>query len=206
MLTLSLALGSEVGSPLGAAAEPAPSAVTEDEVPRLARGAQEWSLSLAQGSGLGIWGSEDRDAEDVELIGLVPRFGVGLSDPLGAGAWYHGSPELIVEGTLLVAYEPKGGFLGGAGLAFRYNLLAWDRWVPFVELGGGLALLELDLEDQSDGLSFTAYGGVGLHRWLSERAALTVSWRLHHLSNAGLHADNDGINDSMLLVGLSYFP
>jgi hypothetical protein len=206
MLSLSLALGSEVGSPSGAAAEPAPSAVAEHEVPRLARGAQEWSLSLAQGNGLGIWGSEHQDAEDVELIGLVPRFGVGLSDPIGAGAWYHGSLELIVEGTLLVAYAPKGGFLGGAGLALRYNLLAWDDWVPFVELGGGLAGLELDLQDQSDGLSFTAQGGVGLHRWLSERVALTVSWRLHHLSNAGLRADNVGINDSMFLVGLSYFP
>jgi hypothetical protein len=176
------------------------------EPARFARGAQEWSLSIAQGSGLGIWGSQGRDTEDVELTGLVPRFGVGLSDPLGEDAWYHGNFELLVEGALLVAYAPKGGFVGGAGLALRYNWLGWDGLVPFVEIGAGVAGLELDLEDQSDGFSFTAHGGVGLHAWLAERLAVTASWRLHHLSNAGIGGENVGINDSMFLVGLSYFP
>jgi hypothetical protein len=204
MLLLPLAL--VAATSVHAETEMAPTAPAEREPRRFSRGSQEWSLSFAQGSGLGIWGSADRDTEEVELTGLVPRFGVGLTDPVGADTWYHGNLELLVEGALLVAYAPKGGFLGGAGLALRYNFLGWERFVPFVELGGGLAGLELDLEDQSDGLGFTAHGGLGLHGWLSERIAFTASWRLHHVSNAGIGADNTGINDSMFLVGLSYFP
>lgn len=183
--------------------EPAPA---DANAGRFARGSQEWGLSLGQASGLDIWGSRGADTDDVQFIGLVPRFGVGLTDPIGSDAWYHGNLELIVEGSLLAAYAPKGGFLGGVALAFRYNLLGWRSVVPFLEIGGGVAGLELDLDDQSDGLSFTAHGGLGLHGWLSERTALTASWRLHHLSNAGVGADNSGINDSMFLVGLSYFP
>jgi len=205
-LRLLLPLALVLASPVHAQGAAPPAAPAQVEPARFARGAQEWSLSIAQGSGLGIWGSHERDTEDVELSGLVPRFGVGLSDPLGEDAWYHGNVELLVEGALLVAYAPKGGFVGGAGLALRYNWLGWDGLVPFVEIGAGVAGLELDLEDQSDGFAFTAHGGVGLHAWLSERLAVTASWRLHHLSNAGIGGENVGINDSMLLVGLSYFP
>ena len=173
---------------------------------RFAKGSQEWSLSLGQGSGLDIWGARGADTADVELVGLVPRFGVGLSDPLGSDSWYHGNLELLVEANLLVAYGPKGGFLGGLGLAFRYNFLGWESLVPFIEIGGGVAQLELDLKDQSDGLGFSAHGGLGLHWWLSERTAFTASWRLQHVSNAGIGRDNVGINDSMFLVGMTYFP
>ena len=173
---------------------------------RFEKGAEEWGLALGHGLGLGIWGSDGEDAEDVRFVGLVPRYGVGLSDPVAADAWYRGNLELLLEGALWVAYAPKGGFIGGASAMLRYNLLSWRRCVPFVELGVGVAYLEQELESQSDGLSFTPQGGVGLHWWLSPRASLTASWRLHHLSNAGIGDDNVGINDSLLLVGLSYFP
>jgi hypothetical protein len=173
---------------------------------RFAKGSQEWGLSLGQGSGLDIWGARGADTADVELVGLVPRLGVGLCDPLGSDSWYHGNLELLVEANLLVAYGPKGGFLGGLGLAFRYNFLGWESLVPFIEIGGGVAQLELDLKDQSDGLGFSTHGGLGLHWWLSERTAFTASWRLQHVSNAGIGRDNSGINDSMFLVGMSYFP
>ncbi|MGH7288989.1 MAG: acyloxyacyl hydrolase, partial [Myxococcota bacterium] len=163
---------------------------------RFEKGAEEWGLSIGLGLGLGIWGSDNKDAQDVRFVSLVPSYGIGLSDPVAADSWYHGNLELLVEGALSVAYGPKGGFIGGAGIALRYNLLAWRHLVPFVELGAGLAYLELDLDSQSDGLSFTPQGGLGVHWWLSPRASLTASWRLHHVSNAGIGDDNAGINDS----------
>jgi hypothetical protein len=168
-------------------------------------GSREFGLSLAQGTGLAIWGSEGEDAEDVRFTGLVPRWGVGLSDPVAAGSWLHGNLELLIEGALLVAYGPHGGWLGGANAVLRYNFLGWGRAVPFVELGAGAAYLDLDLDSQSDGLGFTPQGGLGLHWVLSGRASLTAAWRLHHVSNAGLYDDNDGINDSLLLIGVTWF-
>lgn len=184
----------------------APAARIEEGPARFEKGAREWSLSLGQGSGLGIWGSQGQDAEDVRFVGVVPRYGIGLSDPVAEDGWLHGNLELLLEGALLAAYGPKGGFLGGANVVFRYNFLSFGRVVPFVELGAGVAYLELDLDSQSDGLSFTPQGGLGLHWWLSPRASLTAGWRLHHVSNAGIGADNDGINDSLLLIGVSWFP
>jgi hypothetical protein len=177
----------------------------EDAGGRFHDGSRHFALALAQGTGLGIWGSEHRDAEDVRFAGLIPRWGVGLSDPLAEGAFYHGNLELLIEGALLFAYGPHGGWMGGANAVLRYNLLGWGRVVPFLEVGAGVAYLDLGLDSQSDGLGFTPQGGLGLHWVLSERAALTVAWRLHHVSNAGLYDDNVGINDSLLLVGVSWF-
>jgi hypothetical protein len=182
------------------AAAPAPSEQ------RFAKGAESWGVSVAHGLGLGVFGSNGRDVEEVEYVGLVPRYGRGLTDPVGEGRWYHGNLELLLEGTLLVAYAPKGGFIGGANALLRYNFLGDSRFVPFLEVGAGVAGLELDLEDQADGLAFALQGGLGLHYWLSRQLALTAEWRLHHLSNADIHHDNTGINDSRLMVGLSWFP
>jgi hypothetical protein len=176
----------------------------EEAGARFSEGSRQFGLALAQGTGLGLWGSGGKDVEDVRFVGLVPRWGFGLSDPVGAGAWYHGQLELGVEGTLLVAYGPHGGWLGGANLVLRYNWLGWGRAVPFVELGAGAAYLDLGLDSQSDGLGFTPQGGLGLHWPLSERALLTAAWRLHHVSNAGIYGDNVGINESLLLISVTW--
>lgn len=191
---------------VGPARAQVPAPRVEEGGARFEKGAPEWGLSLAQGLGLSIWGSAGADAREVRFTGLVPHYGLGLSDPVATESWYGGNLELLVEGALLVAYEPKGGYIGGADVMLRYNFLSWRRLVPFLEIGAGLAYVELDLDSQSDGLGFTPQGGLGFHWWLSPRATLTAAWRLHHLSNAGIYKDNDGINDSLIVVGFSYFP
>jgi hypothetical protein len=191
---VALAAGAVVGAPLHA----------QEAGARFTAESRAFGLALAQGTGLGIWGSEGQDAEDVRFAGLVPRWGFGLSE-LGRDTGYHGQLELLVEGALLVAYGPHAGWLGGANLLLRYNWLGWGRAVPFVELGAGAAFLDLDLDSQDDGLGFTPQGGLGLHWALSERSLLSAAWRLHHVSNAGIYSDNDGINESLLLIGVTWF-
>jgi hypothetical protein len=200
--TWAFLIGASASGPSLASTTPAPG----DPEVRLARGAQEWALAVGHGLGFALGSSGDSDVEDVELVALLPRWGLVLSDPLGAGAWYGGNLELLVEGAFLYAYEPKGGFAGGATLGLRWNFLAGRRIVPFLEVAGGVVDLDFDLEHQADGINFTPQAGLGLHYWVLRRAALTGEWRFHHISNADLREDNDGINDSLFLVGISFFP
>jgi hypothetical protein len=65
--------------------------------------------------------------------------------------------------------------------------------------------LKADLKFQADGLNFTPQGGVGVHYFIFDRASLTAEWRFHHLSNAGIHERNVGINSSLVLFGVTYF-
>jgi hypothetical protein len=181
------------------------SAAQASEGERLGRGTQEWALVAGHGYGLDIAGAEGEDAGDVEFGALVPRWGLVLTPRLYEASWLSGNLEALVEGALLVAWEPSGGVAGGVSFGFRYNFLSFERMVPFVEIGVGLLGLDFDLESQADGLAFTPQAGAGLHLWLSSRAALTAQWRFHHISNADLYDDNVGINDSLFLVGATFF-
>lgn len=111
----------------------------------------------------------------------------------------------MVEGTFLYGFEPNDGIGGGITPLFRYNFLAGDRLIPFVQFGAGVLALDFDLRRQADGINFTPQAGLGFHYFLSERTAITGEWRYHHISNAGIHRDKSGINSSVVLLGVTFF-
>jgi len=168
-------------------------------------GKQEIALAAGYGFGLPIGGSKGTESEDVQYAYLAPRWGIGISNPLGGDAWYRGNFELLVEGSFFFNHKPKSGTAAGGAAIFRYNFLSGDTFIPFLEAGAGIISLDFDLDNQADGLNFTTQGGLGFHYFFSERTALTGEWRFLHISNAGINSPNNGINTSLLLVGVSYF-
>ena len=168
-------------------------------------GRQEIGLAVGYGFGLPIGGTKHLELEDVQYTYVAPRWGIGISNPIGGDAWYRGNFELLLEGAFIINVEPQSGFAGGATAMFRYNFLAGDTFIPFLELGAGIVALDFNLADQADGFTFTPQGGVGFHYFVSERTALTAEWRLHHFSNAGINEPNNGINSSLFLIGVSVF-
>ena len=168
-------------------------------------GKQEIGIAVGHGLAIPIGGTDNDELRDVQFIYVAPRWGIGISDPMGGDAWYRGNFELLAEGALLVNYEPKDGFGGGLTAMFRYNFLPGGNFIPFVSLGAGIIFLDIDLKNQADGFNFTPQGGFGFHYFVSERTAFTGEWRFHHMSNAGINDDNDGINDSLFLAGFSVF-
>jgi lipid A 3-O-deacylase len=168
-------------------------------------GNQEWSIAAGYGFGVGLEGSNRGNLKEIRYAALIPRWGIGLTDPIGEGTWYRGNLDLLIEGACLFEYHPEHGFAGGGTLMLRYNFLQHQRVVPFVELGGGILGTDLDLKEQSDGFNFSVQGGVGAHYFVLPHVAVTAEWRLHHISNAGLRQPNSGINDSLFLLGASFF-
>jgi opacity protein-like surface antigen len=164
-----------------------------------------WQVSLAAGYGDGLDFGAD-ESGDVELAAVAPQVGVGLTDVVGGGALHRGQLALLAEGTYLDAFEPRDGHAAGAALLLRYHWLGLsERFVPFVQAGAGMVELDFDLADQEDGFNFTLQAGVGVLYRVGRRAAVTAEWRLHHISNAGLDAPNDGINTGQVLIGASFF-
>jgi opacity protein-like surface antigen len=145
------------------------------------------------------------DLEEVKYVYVAPRWGIGISDPLGGDAWYRGNFELLAEGAFYLPFEPKAGFGGGITAIFRYNFLPEGRLIPFVETGPGILITDLDLESHADGLNFVWQFGLGVHFFVSERTAVTVEGRFHHISNAGTADPNRGLNSAMVLIGITIF-
>ncbi|MEX0804192.1 MAG: acyloxyacyl hydrolase [Candidatus Binatia bacterium] len=168
-------------------------------------GKQSLGISAGHGLALPIGGTQTPELEDIQFVYVTPRWGVGISDPLGGSSWYRGNFELLLEGTFLYNFEPKSGIAGGITPMIRYNFLTGSRLITFLQAGAGVLALDADLTGQSDGLSFAPQTGLGFHYFFSQRTALTGEWRLHHISNAGMHDSNAGINSSLVLIGVTFF-
>lgn len=181
-----------------------PARVLAAEAPSAFRRGGVW-LGLSSGYTYSMRPGSGSDVSHVEYVPVYPRIGLFVTDPLGGDAWYRGAIDLLFEATFLVEVQPGHGFAGGATVGTRYNLLAPAPIVPFVEIGLGIVNLELNLEELSDGVGFPFYVGVGSHMFLSDRFALTPQWRFHHLSNGGTGGANRGLNDSVVLVGVTFF-
>jgi lipid A 3-O-deacylase len=168
-------------------------------------GKQSLGISGGYGLALPVGGTDSPELEDIQFVYVTPRWGVGISDRLGDRSWYRGNFELILEGTFLYIFEPKSGRAGGLAPVFRYNFLTGTRIVPFLQAGAGVIALDADLERQADGLNFILQSGLGLHFFISQSTALTGEWRFHHISNAGIHNRNAGINSSLFMLGVTFF-
>lgn len=200
------------------AAEPGPeSAARQEEAgatsPRDLFKLRTQEIGIAAGYGfavdsflfLPIGETTAEDLQEVKYVYVAPRWGIGISDPLGGDAWYRGNFELLTEGAFYIPFEPKDGFGGGITAIFRYNFLPEGRLIPFVETGPGILITDFDLENHVDGLNFVWQFGLGFHLFLSERTALTAEGRFHHISNAGINDENRGLNSVMVLIGVTTF-
>lgn len=170
------------------------------------RGRLNSGLSVGYGHGF----ERARDPQDdVRMLAVMPRTGIGLTDPFGGEAWYRGSLDLSLEPQLLGNFRRGGGFAGGLALLLRYHLLSEKiggrRLVPFVSGGGGVIGVDFDGRNQDDGFNFILQAGVGAHWMLTPTLALTFDGRWHHISNAGLRSPNEGIDDLLLLTGFTLF-
>ena len=161
---------------------------------------QEIALSLGYGVTLPVGGQ----IENLGYFQASPRWGIGISNPLGGDSWYRGNFELLVEGLYLHEFRPEKGDAGGGSLGVRYNFLSSEKFVPFFETGVGILGLNFNVKRQRDGFSASAYGGIGAHYFLTHKMALTAHWRFQHISNGGTKR-NIGINSGIALFGLSYF-
>ena len=120
--------------------------------------------------------------------------------------WPHAAPpplrfklELNVGGV----NEPDERGVVAADFLALYYL---DRWTvawcrPYVEAGAGGIYTDFQLAHQGLRVNFNPQAGVGAEF----RGAAGTRWfltlRLHHLSNAGLNRENDGINSAFIGFG-----
>ncbi len=150
---------------------------------------------------LGNAPSADRSA-----IFVMPRIGMVLTDPWGAG-WWKGNVEFLVQPVFARFTRPFAAEAAGGSFIFAYNFLSFGRWVPFVDAGAGMIWTNLAprISEQSTQFEFTLETGFGVHYFLTERLTWIMGARLHHISNGGLGERNTGINGVLPYVGIACF-
>ncbi len=143
-------------------------------------------------------------AYDPETFGLVLLQGQMLIDY--DRVFWHEAPE-----ALRVKFEINGGLTTDGNhrgllsvdmLALYYlDNFKMGLWLPYVEGGIGAIYTDFQVNGQGSRINFNPQLGIGVEYPLSSGGAMTVSLRLHHLSNANLMDENRGVNSALLLVG-----
>ncbi len=139
-------------------------------------------------------------------IYALPRVGVVVTPEVGSG-FYAGNLELLVEPLYAHYFKPFGATAAGGSVLFKYNFLGFGRWMPFWDLGLGMLWTNLAprIPEQSTPFNFVMESGPGVQYFATERVALTLGVRFHHISNAGLGDRNKGLNSTLGYLGLSVF-
>jgi hypothetical protein len=127
-----------------------------------------------------------------------------LSGPLGPSA-LRGRFQWSIEFVPVFGqYEPEKTYgFGVTPLMWRWNFEPHGRLVQFAELAGGALWTRDPLPADTTTANFTAHVSYGIRYFLKPRAAIVVSYRLHHISNGNRRDRNPGVNAHVVQLGMS---
>jgi len=136
----------------------------------------------------------------------LPRIGMVLTPEVGRG-FFAGNLELLLEPLYAHYVKPFDASAAGGSMVLKYNFLTFGRWMPYWDFGLGMLWTNLAprIPEQSTQFNFVMESGPGLHYFATERVALMIGVRFHHISNAGIGDRNLGLNSTLAYAGLSVF-
>jgi len=161
------------------------------------------TLSLESGAtdGLRILGS--RQEHDLGLVSIA--YGRMLGGVEGDGRWYRGNWEIRAEVFGGEEFSPSSDWLIGVTPHLRYNFATGTRIIPFVDLGAGVTATGIGSPDLSGTFEFNLQANIGLHYFIRNNLALTFEAGYLHISCAGMHCPNLGLNTVKGMVGVTWF-
>jgi|SRR5579884_2504169 len=163
------------------------------------KGAMEFEGTLGAGVGLREGGGATHDIALSEL-----RVGKVFTKLLGQGCWYQGNIEMLGELFVGAQFHPEARYFVGILPVFRYNWILGGRWVPFIDLGAGVAATQIGGPDLGCRFEFNLQAGPGVKYYFRDNLAFIGQWRYFHFSDGGITTQNKGVNVSTILLGVSW--
>ena len=134
---------------------------------------------------------------------VLPRWGIFLTQP-----------DNPVLGKIRLSFLVEG-LIG----AVQDGNLGWDigftpllkisypigRVLGYIEGGAGVIWENIDSISYSHCFNFSPQVGAGVDIRIVKNYALSLAYRFRHTSNAGLYAENPGVNTNFFMIGLAYY-
>jgi hypothetical protein len=178
----------------------AASAQENPAVPILDVGTTEWMAAAGPALGVTLFHSSQGHRYFLQTL----SWGRVLSEPRGPGVLrgrFQWSVELV---PFFGQYQPDHTYgFGITPLLWRWNFEPYGRVAPFAELAGGGLWTGDALPAETTTSNFTAHVAYGIRYFVKPRAAVVVSYRLHHISNGNRRDRNPGVNAHVLQLGVS---
>jgi len=161
------------------------------------------SIGLGTGVTFGVlmFGGEQRH----DLALSTVSYGYMLGDVKGVGHWYRGNWELRLELMGGAQFQEETSWVVALAPHLRYNFATGTRWVPYVDAGAGIALTGIREPDLGGTFEFNLQAATGFNWFISDKMAISIEGRYLHISCAGLHNPNNGVNTVGIIFGTTWF-
>ncbi len=162
---------------------------------------QTISLEVAEATSVRIFGS----TQPHELALASLSYGHMLGGVKGEDRWYRGNWEIRAELFAGAQFYPSADWLVGLTPHLRYNFATGTRWIPFVDAGAGVSATEIGPPDLSGTFEFNLQANLGMQWFMRDDLALSLQVGYLHISDAGIHHPNDGVNCVKVMAGINWF-
>lgn len=161
--------------------------------------AERWELR----TGYGYQYTVRQRPNNYQIHPLMLATTVPLSRVMGP-SWLRGRWEWMPEvWGALFSHPYVRPLVGVTPLQVRYVLEPWGRWSFYGLLGAGILYANINREETMADLNFNIQGALGFRYAMSDTLSWLIEYRHLHISNAGLHEENSGLNTHTFLTGLS---
>ena len=139
-----------------------------------------------------------------QLLNFLVSAAVPMDGLKGSG-WLKGRFEWAPELWLgLFTHPYVRPLIGVTPIQFRYVFETEGKIHPYLFMGAGILYANINLRETRSDLNFNLQGGMGFYYALNDATSLIFEYRHVHISNAGLHEDNAGMNNNTFLAGVSF--
>lgn len=162
-------------------------------------------------------GLTDAEAEDRKFFLAAFRYGrtLAANDTVALQYTLDAIPLAIASGVItsrtttvgVTTFDRETEYGGGVSpLGLQLDFANGSKVHPFAHVNAGfLGFTKAVPIEDSGKFAFTLEGGGGVRIFTSERRALTLGLRLHHISNGDRSGSNRGLNQFVFYAGFSVF-
>ena len=163
-------------------------------------------------------GLRDDEAEDRKFFLAALRYGrtLAANDTLALQYTFDAVPVAIATGTIVARTTSLSGVdtfqretAYGAGLTplgLQLDFANGSKVHPYVHVNGGFLYFNkaVPIEDAGQ-FAYVGEAGGGVRIFTSERRAVNLGVRFHHISNGDRSGSNRGLNQFVIYAGFSIF-
>jgi hypothetical protein len=161
------------------------------------------SMTISDGANYGVVMLGGKEAHHLAIASVTNDHMLGRV--VGEGHWYRGNPEFRLELFGGAEFSPSTESFIGLTPHLRYNFATGSHWIPFVDLGAGVTATTIGPPDLSGTFQFNLQPGIGTLWFVKAKMALNLEARYLHISCAGIHKPNLGLNGVTGLLGVKVF-
>lgn len=195
-------------------------AQSDDNPYTLKRGDNEWGFwaGFSPKATTVFAGLHEDEAADRKFFIAALHYGRTLAANNAVALQYQLDviPVAVATGTIVSRTTSPAGVSTfrretayGAGftpLGLQLDFANGSKVHPFVHVNGGLLYFNKDVPIEDSGrFAFVGEAGGGVRIFTSERRAVNIGVRFHHISNGDTSGSNRGLNQFVIYAGFSIF-